>query len=115
MKNYFNFPRKRQINFGPTRPTWGAAHARRQLVAGSPRACWHSCKNALALSNNSVNPTRTISIDSDFATEPSDLSPLFNGKVLGHPRTLQRDERWHWRLRRPHETPTDLSTRLTLS
>ena len=36
-----------------------------------------------------------LSIDNDFATEPSDLCPLFNGKVLGHPRSLWHGERWH--------------------
>ena len=44
---------------------------------GSPlrgaRARWHSCKNVLALSDNSMNTTRTISIDNDFTTEPTDL------------------------------------------
>ena len=56
-----------------------------------------------------------LSIDNDFATEPSDLCPLFNGKVLGHPHMLRPGERWHWRLRRPHGTPADLSTRPTLT
>ena len=42
-------------------------------MVGSPRVCWHSCKNALVLLNNSANTTRTISIDNDFATEPSFL------------------------------------------
>ena len=50
-----------------------AAHARRWPTVGSPRARWHSCKNALALSDNSANTTRIISIDNDFTTEPSYL------------------------------------------
>ena len=50
------------------RPTRGG-----DLAAGSPRARWHSSKNSLALSDNSANTTRTISIDINFATEPSYL------------------------------------------
>ena len=58
-------------------------------------ARWRSCKNALALSNNSANTTRTISTDNDFAMKPLELSPLYNGKVLGHPRSCQCGEQWH--------------------
>ena len=46
-------------------------HARE--AARGEEACVHRhfCKNALALSNNSANTTRTISIDNDLTKKPS--------------------------------------------
>ena len=70
------------------------AHRRGPRKAGlqseAPRAeeahaRWHSCKKALMLPNNSANTTRTISIDNDFATEPSYLFTFTSKRSLGHP------------------------------
>ena len=43
------------------------------------------------------------------------ISLLYNDMVLDHPRAHWHGERWHWRLRRPHGTHADLSTRPTLT
>ena len=77
-----------------------AAHAapvHAHKAAHGEEACarWHISKNVLALSENSVNTTRIISIDNDFVMKPSDLSPLYNGKALDLPRMSRRGERWH--------------------
>ena len=47
--------------------------------------------------------------------KPLELSPLYNGKTPDLPHALWHGERWHWCLRRPHGTHTDLSTRPTLT
>ena len=47
--------------------------------------------------------------------KPLELSPLYNDKAPVPPCALQRGERWHWRLRWPHGTHADLSTRPTLT
>ena len=77
MTTYFYFPRKdnriqpnaEHTKRGVRMRERTVAHASRPTT-GSPRVRWHSYKNALALSDNSTNTTRTISIDNDFATEP---------------------------------------------
>ena len=79
MKSYFYSPRKTKLILAQCGPRVETARGE------EARAHWHSCKNTLALSENSANTTRTISIDNDFATEPSDLSPLYNGKVPSLP------------------------------
>ena len=76
---------------------------------------WYSYKNAPRLWAKQPAVHVTISIDNDFAMEHSNLSPLYNDKVLDHPRVLRHGEQWHWRLRRPHGTHADLSTRPTLT
>ena len=75
----------------------------------------HICKNAPRLRAKQPAVHVTIPIDSTYAREPSDLSPLYNGEALGHPRVLRRGEQWHRRLRRPRGTPADLATRPTLT
>ena len=109
MKSYFYSPRKTKLILAQCGPRVETARGE------EARAHWHSCKNTLALSENSANTTRTISIDSCFATKPLELPPFYNAKVLGLPRTCRHGKRWHWRLRRAHGTHADLSTRPTLT
>ena len=78
MKSYFYSPRKTKLILAQCGPRVETARGE------EARAHWHSCKNTLALSENSANTTRTIFIDNDFATKPSDLL-LF---IMARPSTI---------------------------